>query len=195
MSRPIEALPVTLDPSPVSMPTGLEFRRNDTNRRLLRSAWKAVGLNPRYPLSTDEALSMLKLMGYEVNRRRFSHHMKYGYVQPPPKQGKDFRWDEQHIVAFADSLESTRNWIPMHPCHVHKLTDEERIAHQVEAAKRHAAIVAFAQMHPIELIGQMTKCDNAELRELMACALKMQSGLTHVRGMEQPTDHIPAESN
>ena len=186
--------PVTYDESPIDMPTSLPFIEGQTNKNMLAAAWKAAGLRPQYPCSTVHALSLVKLMGYSADNAAIGYCIQR-YMDAPKKQGGQFQWEESDVIAFADCLERLRRWVPLHPSHVHKLTPDEYASAHVEAAKKKAALEAFTQMHPNELINLLVACEEKETREMLAFALKLGSGLIHIRGDEQTSSQTPADEN
>ena len=174
--------------------TGLEFRKDDTNRKRLYEAWRAAGLNPRYPMDTRGVLALVRILGYEATKDTLSYHLKRGYFASPPKLGRDFAWDETSIVAFADSLESTRNWLPLSPIHVHKLTPQERAKHQLEFARLKSLASSYTAMSCDEIINLLVTTDgDIQLREMMAYALKAKLGSIHLRGAEDVPEGRPAD--
>jgi len=190
-TQSINLAKIKTDEAPVEMPQGQAFIKNITNRKLLAAAWKAAGLAPRYPLDTRSVFALLKIMGYGVSRAIFEYHVAREYFTLPQKQCGQFVWTEAGIVSFADSMESTRNWLPMHPCHAHKLNADEIAKATKEAAARSAAINAFDAMPTDESIRLLETCGNADTRELLAIALRKKLGLLDVRGNEETTAPNP----
>lgn len=114
------------DPSPVQMPTNLPFAKEKMNKELLRAAWAAGGIQPQYPVDTRTAFALLRIMGYGPDLRpKLTYHLQKGYFKKPQLIRGNFFWYEKDIIAFADSLHGTRNFLPMHPCHVHRLNPDE----------------------------------------------------------------------
>lgn len=186
---------VVYDESPIELPTDLPFYANDTNKTLIRAAFKAAGITPRWPLSTREVHTVLRIIGYDANRQRQDYCLARGYLKSPPKERKAFVWNEADVVAFADALESIRAWLPMHPCHAHKYSDSELAQARIEAARKQAALQAFAEMHPNELVNMLVATEEKDTRELIAYVLKSQLGVIHLRGNEQVATVLPAEVN
>ncbi len=192
-TQAINIAKIKYDETPIQMPQGQAFVKNITNRKLLQAAWKAAGLAPRYPLDTRSVFALLKLMGYAVSRAVFEYHVSREYFALPSKVRGCFVWTEREIVSFADSMESTRNWLPMHPCHAHKLNADEIAKATKEAAARSAAINAFDAMPTDEVIGLLATCETASTRELLAIALRKKLGLLNIRG-DGPTTPNPEDN-
>ena len=163
-TQSINVAKIKTDEAPVEMPQGQAFIKNISNRKLLAAAWRAAGLAPRYPLDTRSVFALLKIMGYGVSRAIFEYHVAPEYFTLPKKQRGQFVWTEAEIVSFADSMVSTRNWLPCHPVHIHKLNADELAKAHKEAAARSAAINAFDAMPTHEVIGLLATCDNPDSR-------------------------------
>ena len=184
-----------LDESPVNLPEGLTFQRGETNKTLLRVAWREAGVSPEYPLDTRGVFVLLRIIGYAAGRDRLDYCLQRGYLPSPKKERGQFAWREADVVNFADALESLKAWIPLHPVHVHKLAPHELARAHQEAAARKSAVDAFRAMPPNEVINLLVACDNGETRELLGLVLKEQTGLLHVRGNEHVPEHDPRETN
>jgi len=184
-----------IDTNPIEMPTGLEFIKGQTNKTLLRAAWKTAGLNPAYPVDTRAAFALLKIMGYRADSPRLDYHLSRCYIEAPRKVRGEFRWTETDIIRFADSLESTKNWLPMHPCHSHKLSGDLLTRHIAAAASLGATVQAFERMPEGELLSLLVSCSDQDTRELIASVLKKKSGMIHLKGSDQVPDHDPQEVN
>lgn len=184
-----------LDNTPINLPRGTTFQRNETNKSLLHAAWREAGANPEYPMDTRAVFALLRIMGFDANRQRLDYCIAREYLVPPQKERGQFAWRERDIVCFADCLEQLRAWVPLHQSHVHKLSaDELAKAHQAAAAKS-AAVTAFREMPVNEIINLLVHCEQTETRELLAMVLKEHIGLLHVRGNEQVPTHDPRETN
>jgi hypothetical protein len=189
--KPLKTEDLTFDENPINLPQGLEFSKGESNKQLIRAAWAEAGIKPAYPLDTREAFAMLRIIGYEANRARMDYCLARQYMPPPPKEGYGFAWREQDLVNFADALESLRAFVPLHPCHVHKLSKNELTKATVEAARRKAAHEAFMSMTFNELVGLMVNCEDLPTRELMGNALMFKTGAVHVKGKQKVPKHQP----
>lgn len=185
----------TYDERPLTMPEGLDFSPKETNRRLLYAAWKTAGAKPRYPLDTRTVFAVLKLMGYEATRERLDYCLQREYMPKPDKDRGAFIWREADVINFADALESLRAWLPMHPCHKHKLTPDEFAKALGQAAAAGSAVKAFVEMPFHELLDLLAKCNVPQTRELMVAAIKVRTGLIHLKGAEQVPALDPSEAN
>jgi len=195
MPQTINTTELIQDSSPVEMPTGLEFRRNDTNRVLLREAQRAAGICLEWPVDTRTVFAVLGIMGYRADRSALDHCLGRNYFPRPSKHGGEFQWREADLIAFADALESLRRWQSMHPCHRHKLSPDELARHAVEAAQKQAALQAFAAMHPNELVNLLVECEQQDTRHLIAAALKDRLGMLNLKGTQPVPEHSSAETN
>lgn len=183
------------DPNPVQMPTSLPFVKGQTNKTLLRAAWRAAGLEPSYPVEdTREVFALLRAMGYQIDRRKMDYHHSR-YVERPHRVKGNFHWTEADIVRLADSLESVKSWLPLHPCHRHKLTGDLLAKHQIAAASLGAACRAFSEMEEGELITLMAGCNSEDTRILIASVLKRKLGILNERGSDEVPATDPAETN
>lgn len=187
---------LTYDERPLaSMPEGLDFSRGETNRILLRAAWKVAGLLPTYPIDTRGVLALLKICGFDANRQKLDYCLKRRYFSAPKKRGNDYQWNESNIIDFADTLEGMRKWLPNHPVHRHKLNSDERSTHEVESGKMSAALEAFSNLSIAELISRMVEAQRERTRELLGAALSARIGVVHLKGNEKVPDHAPQEVN
>lgn len=187
---------IKTDNSPVNMPVGLAFIPKQTNRKLLAAAWKAAGLAPRYPMVTKDVFSLLTICEYDATRKTLDYHLMKRYFDAPDKQNIDgrsqFAWKETDVIAFADSLESTRNWIVGgSQIHVHKFTPDQLAKASRLIKSRNVAFQAFEKMTVMDLFHLLTVNDKKETRELLVISLKRKLGLLHVKGDEETTAPVP----
>lgn len=187
---------VIRDETPVQLPTGLPFVKGETNRRLIRAALKAAGVEPHYPITTPETLSLVGVIGYRADTAVLSNGVRGGCFRRPQRAGaggkaggRAFLWTEADIVNFADYLESLRRWLPLHEAHKHKMNPKEIAEGVKEIAAKKATFEALAQMHPAELINLLVGEGDQQKRAELAFALKTKLGLIHLRGNESVSQH------
>lgn len=193
----ITADKLTHDEGVAEMPRNLQFVKLDMNRQLLRKAWEAVGLQPRYPLSTIDTFALLKLCGYRIDRPALDYILAKGKISAPEKDANDRRaylWTEYDVASLADALYRMRRFEPLHPSHQHRATADELIEAKKEAIAKASAIQSFAQMTVPNLLELMKEAEKKETREMLATVIKMKLGYIHLKGNEDPAPD-PTEAN
>jgi len=106
-------------------PTGLAFDPATTPAVYLEYAEQTCGVKPQYPVTTQDALNLLTVAGYQADHSRLTWHYQQGYITKPEKRGNAYYWTRENIYEFCGSLESTRNWQPVHELHRHKMNARE----------------------------------------------------------------------
>jgi hypothetical protein len=193
----ITADKLMLDESIPAMPRNMQFVKLDMNRQLLHAAWKAAGLQPRYPLSTNDTFALLRLCGYRIDRPSLDYILAKGKISAPDKDKNDRRaylWTEYDIASLADTLYKMRRFEPLHPSHQHRATADELIKAKQEAVAKAAAMQSFSEMSVPDLIRLMAESEKKETREMLATVIKMKLGYIHLKGNEDPTPD-PSETN
>lgn len=180
------------DPTPLDeMPTGLPFHAGETNRRLLRAAWRVAALTPHYPIDSRSAIALLRLMGYDACPETLAHHVHRGYAELPPSDA----WTEAQIIDLADAFESTRSWDPSSDIHRHKWTDAERKRFGDLRETIDAFIDSCRDRSLHDLLQMMAFAQGRRVRQVLHSLITARLGSIHVRGTDDVPEHDPREAN
>lgn len=131
--------------------------------------WRAAGLDEAWPITTDDAVTMLRDCGmFDIDREGLLDLVERRLLKPPAVDDDGgFEWGAYDLLLAVAELEAREQWRPAPVWHDIKKSDS-RV--RLEVA-REAGILAQAVVGPNgerhdvrSLIVAMTKCDNAEGR-------------------------------
>src|SRR5262245_4782376 len=97
-----------------------------TNRQRLSGWFDLLGVEPHFPLTTDETIQLLRRVEYDCDADLAVQYVSTNTIPPVATENGRMTWSATSVVSFAAALECRRRWLPG-SIHQHKLTAAERI--------------------------------------------------------------------
>ena len=142
--------------------------------------WRAADMHSHYPASTADVVELLRAGGgFDVSIELLEEWARRGMVPDVKLRAGQFAWTPQNILTAAIQADTWRRWIPLDPKHIHKLSAVELVEAQANAAGE----TAFTDADTFDVnafVEILARCDNHDLRQTFAVALKTKLRLLGV---------------
>lgn len=134
---------------------------------------------PAFPLETGDVVRLMQALGYRTSADDVLHLLTLGAPCPQSVNGKR-RWRPFDAAQLAAILESRRRWA-LHPHHLHKMSNVERIQLEREAIGESSAFYDAEAFDVEQLLLLMEGAEQSAVRH--ACRIAIQEKLKTGEGL------------
>lgn len=157
-------------------PLNLVFDPKTTPEAYLSYAESLCGVRQK-AYTTQDALNLVTLAGYDADRGTLGNFFKAGYLAKPERTGNAFVWKREDIYALICSLESLRRWQSVSEFHVHKMRPDEVKRGEESLRLQREFVGEVCQMESQEILSLMVRTAEEGNRRLLAAVLSTRLGL------------------